>query len=128
MPAYVIDIRREEDEDDIALFMRRRALANRYWRSRLNLDEWDTKYEMKTYTWAGHFARLETWAPDRLILKVFRYRNASWITNYQATLGRQHHGRTLKARRWERSVCRFFQEKQLCKRAQPPELDNSSAE
>ena len=56
----------------------------------------------------GHVARMGTWAPQRLVYKVARYKDSSYLKFLVQTYGSQHHGRKFKVWRWEQPFTKFL--------------------
>merc|ERR1711879_773169 len=74
-----------------------------------NVMAWDKHCPKSVFSWAGHLARMATYAAEREASKVFSYKNWDWIKRIaDINQGSQLHCRRLRTWRWERPMAKFF--------------------
>ena len=84
-------------------FMIRTNASLKDLRTKLCPETWDQTYFRSVYEWAGHLARMEHYAAQRLSHVVLRHDNYHNITT-RAQGGNQGHGRNIKVWRWESQI------------------------
>eukprot|EP00973_Karenia_brevis_P067140 9337114-Karenia_brevis.AAC.1 len=73
--------------------------------------DWDVLYHRRFFNWAGHIARMQQYAPERVTSRVLRHKCWQQIQAIaSANRGNQLHGRRLKCWRWERLLYTYFAE------------------
>ena len=64
----------------------------------------DTLQEKLVHNWAGHVARMETYRPDPLTVRVLARRDRRWLLATASRNGCQMHGRRFRVWRWEQQI------------------------
>ena len=62
---------------------------------------WDELALRCAFSWAGHLARMEAWAPSRWSVRILRHRDWEYLQGLKTRFGSQLHGRKFHAWRWE---------------------------
>ena len=71
--------------------------------------DWDAIYFRTIFAWAGHVARMRQYAATRLTYKVLQFKSWLWISAVaNDNEGGQLHGRKLRTWRWERTLYKYF--------------------
>ena len=77
-------------------------------RCKHNIVGWDQAAVTMHFAWAGHVSRFAEYDPNRITLKVLRYRDWEWLkTIADQNNGRQLHCRKLRVWRWESPLYRY---------------------
>ena len=77
--------------------------------SEFGIAKWDNRVHQIIYAWAGHVSRFTVYDPDRITLKVLRYRDRTYLKKREASLGgEQGHGRKFHPWRWEAPLVKYY--------------------
>ena len=101
MMMRVLRIRLHEDEADGEAYLSSSQSALGLYRKKYNLPRWDRIAVTRVFNWAGHVARFQGYAPDRLAFKALTFRDCNYLHKLENLYGGQLHGHKFKVWRWE---------------------------
>ena len=119
MARKIICTKRRPDEPVDEFMPRSYRLCNSFLQS-AGAESWDRQAHILIARFAGHVARMQAYAPERLTIQALHWRNQHWLDIIAASNnGRQLHCRKLKVWRYERTLVQHFGknwEEQACDR------------
>ena len=77
-------------------------------RTRYDIEPWTQTCRRLSHAWAGHLQGIAQSSCDRIAYRVLRYRDRTWMTSMERSLGSQLHHRTVGIWRWERDFYNFY--------------------